>query len=456
MKNIIAVIVGFVSILLLAACDKKTPVAESNSAVAPTANVATSPAHEHFVRVNGGHFELQGKPYVITGVNMWYAAYLGAPNEVGDRDRLAKELDNLKAIGVNNLRVLAVSEKSEINSAVKPAVTNGFGNYDETLLQGLDYLLVELAKRDMTVVLYFNNFWQWSGGMTQYMAWIEGEPVQDPNVTNEWEAFMAKSASFYRSEKAQQEYRKTLEKIITRVNSINGKAYVDDATIMSWQLANEPRPGNSQTTAAEKQIYIDWVHAAAAYIKTLDAHHLVSSGSEGEMGSVNDMQVFIDAHATPDIDYLTYHMWIRNWSWFDKTKPAETWPSAWEKAQNYMRAHIDVAKQLNKPLVLEEFGLDRDMGSYAMDSTTEYRDNYFRGVFELMLASLEQGEPSAGYNIWAWNGYGRTTRANYWWQEGDDFMGDPPQEEQGMYGVFDTDASTIAIMKEFNARFQPK
>jgi mannan endo-1,4-beta-mannosidase len=176
------------------------------------------------------------------------------------------------------LRVLAVSEKSEINSAVKPAVTNGFGNYDESLLQGLDYLLVELAKRDMTVVLYFNNFWQWSGGMTQYMAWIEGEPVQDPNVTNEWEAFMAKSASFYRSEKAQQEYRKTLEKIITRVNSINGKAYVDDATIMSWQLANEPRPGNSQTTAAEKQIYIDWVHAAAAYIKSLDAHHLVSSG----------------------------------------------------------------------------------------------------------------------------------------------------------------------------------
>jgi mannan endo-1,4-beta-mannosidase len=453
MKNVFTFFVGFISLLCLSACDKRAPAASSTSVVDSSFSAAIQPAHENFVRVNGSHFELNGKPYVITGVNMWYAAYLGAPGEVGDRERLAKELDNLKSIGVNNLRVLAVSEKSEINSAVKPAVTNGFGNYDENLLQGLDYLLVELAKRDMTVVLYFNNFWQWSGGMTQYMSWIEGEPVQDPNVTHEWEAFMAKSASFYRSEKAQQEYRKTLEKIITRVNTLNGKAYVDDATIMSWQLANEPRPGNSQTTAEQKDIYVTWVHDAAAYIKSLDPHHLVSSGSEGEMGSVNDMDVFVRAHDTAAIDYLTYHMWVRNWSWFDKAKPAETWPSALEKAQNYMRSHIAVAKAMNKPLVLEEFGLDRDMGSYAIDSTTQYRDKYFREVFDLMLASAQQGEPSAGYNIWAWNGYGRTNRDNYWWQEGDDFMGDPPQEEQGMYGVFDTDSSTIDILKEFNARF---
>nr|WP_324259873.1 mannanase [Cellvibrio fontiphilus] len=454
MKKIIFLFISCCA-LVLTACNQKTsgPVSASASALSSEA-VAQPNAQQNFVRVKGGQFERRGKPYVITGVNMWYAAYLGAPNAVGDRARLVKELDNLQSMGVNNLRVLAVSEESEINSAVKPAVTKGFGNYDEELLQGLDYLLVELAKRDMTLVLYFNNFWQWSGGMTQYMSWIDGEPVQDPNVTQEWEKFMAKSASFYRSEKAQQEYHNTIKKIITRVNSINGKPYADDATIMSWQLANEPRPGNSQTTAEEKKIYVDWVHATAAYIKSLDAHHLVSSGSEGEMGSVNDMQVFIDAHASPDIDYLTYHMWIRNWSWFDKTKPAETWPSAWEKARQYMLAHIDVAKQLNKPLVLEEFGLDRDMGSYAIDSTTEYRDRYFRGVFELLLTSIKQDEPSAGYNIWAWNGYGRTTRANYWWQEGDDFMGDPPQEEQGMYGVFDTDVSTIAIIREFNARFQ--
>jgi mannan endo-1,4-beta-mannosidase len=284
----------------LVACSSSTPV----TSVAPD-----------FVKVSGVQFQKGGKPYYIAGTNMWYAAYLGSPGKVGNRTRLAKELDTLKGMGINNLRVLAVSEKSEINSAVKPATTNGFGNYDESLLQGLDYLLVELAKRDMTVVLYFNNFWQWSGGMTQYMSWIDRQPVRDPNVTGDWDTFIARAASFYQSEKAQQEYRNTIKKIITRVNTVNGKAYVDDATIMSWQLANEPRPGNSKTTAQEKKVFLDWVNGTAAYIKSLDPHHLVSTGSEGEMGTVNDVDLFKQAHASKDIDYVTYHMWIRNWSW---------------------------------------------------------------------------------------------------------------------------------------------
>ena len=413
---------------------------------------AAAPVAQNFVKVSGAQFQKNGKPYFIAGTNMWYAAYLGSPGAVGDRDRLAKELDTLKSMGVNNLRVLAVSEKSEINSAVKPATTNGFGNYDESLLQGLDYLLVELAKRDMTVVLYFNNFWQWSGGMTQYMSWIDGQPVQDPNVTNDWEGFMAKSASFYQSEKAQQEYRKTIKKIITRVNTISGKAYVDDATIMSWQLANEPRPGNSKTTAKEKQIYIDWINSVTAYIKSLDPHHLVSTGSEGLKGSAEDAKLFVDAHASMNVDYLTFHMWIRNWGWFDKNKPAETWAAAWEKGEDYLKFHIDLANKMNKPIVLEEFGLDRDMGSYDIKATTHYRDRFYQEVFDVLLPRMQKGEAIAGYNFWAWNGAGRTTRSNYWWQEGDDLNGDPPQEQQGMYGVFDTDASTIAIIKKFNTQ----
>lgn len=439
MKKITALFAGIAALAsLLIACS-------SNKTTAPAAPVA-----DGFVKVSSTQFQKNGKPYFIAGTNMWYAAYLGSPNAVGDRARLAKELDTLKAMGVNNLRVLAVSEKSDINSAVKPATTNGFGNYDESLLQGLDYLLVELAKRDMTVVLYFNNFWQWSGGMTQYMSWIDGQPVQDPNVTNDWDGFMAKSASFYQSEKAQQEYRKTIKKIITRVNTVSGKAYVDDATIMSWQLANEPRPGNSKTSAKEKQIYIDWINGVTAYIKSLDPHHLVSTGSEGLKGSAEDGKLFIDAHSSVNVDYLTYHMWIRNWGWFDKTKPAETWDAGWVKGLDYLNSHIDVANKMQKPIVLEEFGLDRDMGSYDIKATTRYRDKFYQEVFDVLLPRMQKGEAIAGYNFWAWNGAGRTARSDYWWQEGDDLNGDPPQEQQGMYGVFDTDASTIAIIKKFN------
>lgn len=411
-------------------------------------------SHQDFVTVKGTQFQKSGKPYYIAGTNMWYAAYLGAPNEVGDRVRLAKELDTLKSLGINNLRVLAVSEKSDINSAVKPATTNGFGKYDEELLQGLDYLLLELAKRDMTAVLYLNNFWQWSGGMSQYMSWVDGKPMIDPNVSQRWEDFMARSASFYQSEKAQAEFRKTVEKIVRRVNTINGKPYVDDTTIMSWQLANEPRPGNSKATAKEKQIYVSWINDTTKFIKSLDPHHLVSTGSEGIKGSVEDSSLFVEAHMSQHVDYLTYHMWIRNWGWFDKKKPEETWDSAWAKGKDYLNAHIDLAKKIGKPIVLEEFGLDRDMGAYDINSATSYRDKFYQQTFDLLWPRMKQGEPIAGYNFWAWNGAARTTRSNFWWQEGDDLMGDPPQEEQGMYGVFDTDKSTLAIIKTFNEKIQ--
>lgn len=405
---------------------------------------------ETFVSVDGLQFKKSGKPYYIAGTNMWYAAYLGSPSAVGDRNRLKNELDTLKKMGVNNLRVLAVSEKSDINSAVKPATTNGFGNYDESLLIGLDYLLIELAKRDMTVVLYLNNFWQWSGGMTQYMSWIDGKPVQDPNVTKDWNGFMAKSASFYQSEKAQTEFRKTIDKIVSRINTINGKAYKEDATIMSWQLANEPRPGNDQATANEKKIYIDWIKETTDYIRSIDAKHLISTGSEGLWGSARDQQLFVDAHSLPNVNYLTYHMWVRNWSWFDQYKPEETWNSAWQKGQDYLHSHIDWANKMNMPIVLEEFGLDRDLGSYDIKAKTQYRDKFYQHVFDVLLSRMQKGEAIAGYNFWAWNGTARTDRPDYWWQEGDDLMGDPPQEQQGMYGVFDSDKSTIKIIRKFN------
>ena len=407
---------------------------------------------QDFVSVDGLHFKKSGKPYYIAGTNMWYAAYLGAPNEVGDRKRLLKELDQLKKIGINNLRVLAVSERSDINSAVKPATTNGFGNYDENLFIGLDFLLVELAKRDMTVVLYLNNYWQWSGGMSQYMSWIDGKPMQDPNVTKDWEAFMARSASFYKSEKAQAEYRKTISKLVNRVNSINGKAYKDDPVIMSWQLANEPRPGNEKVSVEDKKIYVSWIKNTTDFIRSQDTKHLISTGSEGLWGTVRDQQLFIDAHSLPNVDYLTYHMWIRNWSWFNQFKPEETWDSAWQKAQDYVNTHIDWANQMKKPIVLEEFGLDRDMGSFDIKANTQYRDTFYQKVFDIINQRAEKGDAIAGYNFWAWNGMARTQRQNYWWQQGDDFMGDPPQEEQGMYGVFDSDKSTIKIIQKSNKR----
>lgn len=413
------------------------------------AEQAQTVSKDDFISAKGTDFLLKGKQYYVVGTNMWYGGYLGSSGKVGDRARLVKELDSLKLLGINNIRVLAVSEKAEHNSAVRPATTNGFGNHDEELLAGLDFFMAEIAKRDITAVIYLNNFWQWSGGMSQYMSWINGKPVQDPNITKDWESFMATSASFYQSKKAQNEWRKTIKKIVTRVNTVTGKSYINDPAILSWQLANEPRAGNWKASAKDKAIYVKWINDTAKYIHSLDPNHMVSTGSEGLMGSNGDEKLYSDAHSSPYINYMTYHMWIRNWGWFDQKKPAETWDAGLAKAKEYLNVHIDIAKKVNKPLVLEEFGLDRDFGAYDVKSTTHYRDNFYRMVFDTLYNRVKAGDPIVGYNFWAWNGSARTTRSNYWWQSGDDFMGDPPQEEQGMYGIFDSDISTILIIKEY-------
>ena len=407
-----------------------------------------------FVTVRNTQFARQGQSYYIAGANFWYGGYLGATSSVGARARLIKELDTMKAHGINNVRVLAVSEKTLMKSAVSPATTTAPGQYDESLLAGMDFLLAELAKRDMTAVIYLNNYWQWSGGMTQYLNWFEGTPALDPNVTKDYEDYMAKTARFYRNAAAQKEFRSTIAKIVQRVNTVTGKPYRDDPTIMSWQLANEPRPGNMKATASDKAVYVKWIDETARYIRSLDSNHLVSSGSEGLAGSAQDAKLFLQAHSSKHIDYLTYHLWPKNWGWFDSKQPVQSWEGAIAKSRDYLNSHIDLARKLNKPIVLEEFGLDRDGASFDIKSPTTVRDRFYSEVFELVQRRAAKGDPIAGWNFWAWGGAGRAANADYWWKEGNDFVGDPPQEEQGLYSVFDTDTSSLALIKDHAARLR--
>ena len=125
----------------------------------------TTDVRDRFYRVEDGQFKKDGKPYRFIGANMWYGALLASPGPGGDRQRLAGELDSLKAMGVTNLRVLVGAEGQEGTPyKVAPVLQPEPGVYDEALLQGLDWLMAELGRRDMSAVLYLNNTWEWSGG----------------------------------------------------------------------------------------------------------------------------------------------------------------------------------------------------------------------------------------------------------------------------------------------------
>ena len=289
------------------------------SAVLAASGVTGASAHRRFIRRSGTSFTSGGEPYRIAGTNMWYAAYLGADAPVGNRDRLKRELDRLAGLGVNNVRILGSSEFSPLKNSVRPTFRNRTNHFNAALLKGLDHALSEMGKRNMTAVIYVTNFWEWSGGMMTYLYWTNGGRFVNMNdPAHPWPEFADMSSEFYGLAAAVRMFDDYVRAVVGRRNSVTGQLYRDDPAIMSWQLANEPRPGGSTEAGHEHMhAYLAWIAGSARLIKAIDPNHMVSTGSEGTQGCIDDDQCVIDAHALPPIDYMTAHIWPQNWGWTD-------------------------------------------------------------------------------------------------------------------------------------------
>lgn len=129
----------------------------------------------------------------------------------------------------------------------------------------MDFLLTEMGKRGMYAVVY--HYWQWSGGMSQYVNWSSGDVVPSPNATGGGEKFMPYSARFYSDAKAVAMNCKYINTLVNRVNTYSGVLYKNDPKIMAWELANEPRPGT--------------------------ANHLVTTGTNGKIGCLQNDDYFL-------------------------------------------------------------------------------------------------------------------------------------------------------------------
>lgn len=411
---------------------------------------APKPAEHSFIKVNAdGQFVRDGKPYYFVGTNFWYGAILGSEGEGGNRERLHKELDFLKSIGINNLRVLVGADgENGIKTRVEPSLQVAPGVYNDTILAGLDYFMNELRERDMTAVLYLNNSWEWSGGYSVYLQWSGHGDAVVPAVDG-WPAYMEYVKQFPQSDSAKALFANHVNYIVSRTNRYNQIKYVDDPTIMSWQIGNEPRAFSDEN----KEPFARWMADVAAQIKSLDPNHMVSSGSEGSWGCEMDMNLFEKIHADPNINYLNIHIWPYNWSWVKADSLKELLPRAKENTKKYIDDHMVIARKYSKPIVLEEFGFPRDGFSFSKEAPTTARDEYYRYVFDLIRQDRESGGLFAGCNFWAWGGFAGQNPDHVFWEKGDDYTGDPAQEQQGLNSVFVTD-STIEIIKAENRKLQ--
>ncbi|MDC0231363.1 hypothetical protein OAK19_05305, partial [Aureispira] len=307
----------------------------------------STPPPKGFVTVDGTQFKIDGKPYNYIGTNYWYGMHLGV---VQHRDRLINELDQLQGLGINNLRIMVGSEGPEGEKyRVQPPLMVKPLQYNEALLEGLDFLLTEMSKRKIYGVLVLGNFWHWSGGFAQYLSWMNNKPIPYPSLDGglSWGIYMDYTFRFYKNKLAKNCFEAYVKKVVSRTNSITGIAYKDDPAIMSWQLANEPKCG------VRIGPYRKWIRQTAKCIRDIDPNHLISTGSEGIMSESlfgNRRKNFIKNHEI-GIDYITAHIWIQNWGWYNPHK-LKTLDVAKKKALAYLDKHIEIAKEMKMPLVL--------------------------------------------------------------------------------------------------------
>lgn len=398
-------------------------------------------AKKGFVQVKDGHFVRDGIPYYYVGTNFWYGAILGSEGQGGNRTRLCKELDRMKAMGIDNLRILVGSDGQRgIKTKVEPTLQEAPGVYNDTILAGLDYLLMEMGKRRMVAVLYLNNSWEWSGGYGYYLEQAGEGKAPRPDEDG-YPAFMKFVARYATCEKAHQLFYDYVRFILSRINRYTGLKYTDDPAIMSWQIGNEPRAFSTEALPAFEK----WLAEASALIRSLDANHLVSIGSEGSWGCENDYGVYERICADKNIDYCNIHLWPYNWGWARADHLVEDLAVSCRNTKDYIDRHLAICARLSKPLVMEEFGYPRDGFSFSLSSTTEGRDGYYKYVFSLVGDNAEKGGYFAGCNFWGWGGFAKPRHEQ--WEVGDDYTGDPAQEAQGLNSVFVTDTTTLQVVK---------
>ena len=433
----------------------------------------------NYVTVKDGKFYQGDKEYRYVGANFWYGAILASEGRGGNRERLVQELDDMLAVGIDNVRVLVGGDGREgIPSHISPKLQLEPGVYNDTILLGLDYLMNELEKRDMKAVLYFNNAWEWSGGYGAYLDWVgfsgdvyssdgQGTPGPDGRLLKHfdrtpvpsydgWYEYMQYAGNFVLNDSAKALAANHVRNIVTRVNSITGKPYTESPAIMSWEIANEPRAFVNDSLHKAK--FVEWIDEQSTLIKSLDPNHLVTTGSEGRNGCEEDMELFNAIHTLPNIDYACIHIWPNNWGWLgkfnqnydaDKTIAADA-PDpivdmvgvACEKTLAYIDEAYSYMQKAGRPMVLEEFGYPRDRFLFTPGSPTKGRDAYYKYVFGIIRDSGK----IAGCNIWGWGG--RANVKNIIWQPYDDYVCDPAQEEQGLNSVFACDTTTLNIIRE--------
>ena len=319
-----------------------------------------------FVRTAGTQFLHSNQPFYAFGVNSYFLSFC---SELSRRQTLlaAKEL------GATTVRSWAFLD-IEDHAPGAPAFqyfSNGQICFDDGPdgLERLDALILAAEELNLHLILPLVNHWPDFGGMPLYLKWLR---------------ITGGVGEFYRSPAAREAYGNWVEHVLTRRNTLTGRFYVEEPSIMAWELANEPR-----SDGIHGDDLLRWIDDMSRFVKRLDGNHLLGAGDEGFFRKLSRSHLYNGTHGVdfnailelPAIDFGTYHMYPQFWNQRDYLDFAARWISD----------HNDAARLANKPVLLEEFGLKEDRSLAAVGSRDELYSRWLQQIRE---------EGGAGALLW--------------------------------------------------------
>ncbi|KAL1591292.1 hypothetical protein WHR41_00026 [Cladosporium halotolerans] len=308
----------------LPATSRSGVVARSSSALSSRAANDSS-----FPSASGSSFIIDGKQQYYAGTNSYW---LGFQTNNADVDLVMK---NLATSGLKVLRVWGFNDVTSdpgSNTVYFQSFINGEAkiNTGANGLERLDYVVKSAEEHGIKLIINFVNNWTDYGGMAAYFDF----------------AGISSNAEWYTNEKAQTQYQAYIKAVVTR--------YSSSPAVFAWELANEPR-----CKGCDLSVLSDWVKTSAAYVKSLDSKHMVTTGEEG-FGLDGDGSYpyqfaeggdFNATCADPNVDFCVYHLYPDSWGTADN---AQEW------GNNWIKNHAKVCEALGKPCVLEEFGFNNN------------------------------------------------------------------------------------------------
>ncbi len=162
---------------------------------------------------------------------------------------IADALTAIKQAGGRVTRIYTLSVRKPDDDPAIPRHVLGPGQFNEEAFRALDKVLEVANKTGVRIIIPFVDNWIWWGGIAEY-ATFRGKSKQ----------------AFWTDPQVIEDFKRTIEYVINRTNTYTGIKYKDDKAILAWETGNE------------LQCPAEWTHNIAAYIKSLDANHLLIDG----------------------------------------------------------------------------------------------------------------------------------------------------------------------------------